>query len=116
VFVITTVVMLRFEKRIYIPLPETHARKSMLTIHLGDTPNALTDENFQTIAEKTEGCAEAISVWCSWSGSSRLTPDAVNSFAWYRCSGSDISVLVREALMEPLRMCQQARFFTRVRL
>lgn len=24
-------------------------------------------------------------------------------------------MLVREALMEPLRMCQQARFFTRVR-
>lgn len=45
----------RFEKRIYIPLPETHARKSMLKIHLGDTPNALSDENFQTIAEKTEG-------------------------------------------------------------
>lgn len=31
-----------------------------------------------------------------------------------RCSGSDISVLVREALMEPLRKCQQAQFFTRV--
>lgn len=32
------------------------------------------------------------------------------------CSGSDISVLVREALMEPLRKCQQAQFFTRVRI
>ncbi|GAB9464600.1 putative Vacuolar protein sorting associating protein [Globisporangium polare] len=74
----------RFEKRIYIPLPETDARKIMLSIHLGDTPHALTDENFTTIAEQTEGC-----------------------------SGSDISVLVREALMEPLRKCQQAQFFTR---
>lgn len=28
-------------------------------------------------------------------------------------SGSDISVVVREALMEPLRLCQSATFFTR---
>lgn len=27
----------------------------MLNIHLGDTPHALTDENFTTIAEQTEG-------------------------------------------------------------
>ncbi|RMX66899.1 hypothetical protein DD238_000949 [Peronospora effusa] len=77
----------RFEKRIYIPLPEVNARKVMLGIHLGDTPNELSDENFTAIAEKTEGC-----------------------------SGSDISVLVRDALMEPLRKCQQAQFFTPVRM
>ena len=29
-------------------------------------------------------------------------------------SGSDLSVLVREALMEPLRVCQQAKQFMRV--
>uniref|UniRef100_H3GA44 vesicle-fusing ATPase n=1 Tax=Phytophthora ramorum TaxID=164328 RepID=H3GA44_PHYRM len=73
----------RFEKRIYIPLPDTDARKVMLGIHLGDTPNELSDSNFTAIAEKTDGC-----------------------------SGSDISVLVRDALMEPLRKCQQAQFFT----
>ncbi|EEY66878.1 vacuolar protein sorting-associating protein, putative [Phytophthora infestans T30-4] len=73
----------RFEKRIYIPLPDINARKVMLGIHLGDTPNELSDNNFAAIAEKTEGC-----------------------------SGSDISVLVRDALMEPLRKCQQAQFFT----
>lgn len=32
----------RFDKRIYIPLPEAPARASMFRIHLGDTPNALT--------------------------------------------------------------------------
>ncbi|ETN24332.1 hypothetical protein, variant 4 [Phytophthora nicotianae INRA-310] len=77
----------RFEKRIYIPLPDIEARKVMLGIHLGDTPNELSDSNFTAIAEKTEGC-----------------------------SGSDISVLVRDALMEPLRKCQQAQFFTPVGL
>ncbi|RQM22071.1 hypothetical protein B5M09_009080, partial [Aphanomyces astaci] len=76
----------RFEKRIYIPLPEVHARKVMLKIHLGDTPHSLNDADFTTLAAKAEGC-----------------------------SGSDISVLVREALMEPLRQCQQAQFFYRVR-
>ncbi|RHY76896.1 hypothetical protein DYB38_014220 [Aphanomyces astaci] len=74
----------RFEKRIYIPLPEVHARKVMLKIHLGDTPHSLNDADFTTLAAKAEGC-----------------------------SGSDISVLVREALMEPLRQCQQAQFFYR---
>ncbi|ETV96077.1 hypothetical protein H310_10718 [Aphanomyces invadans] len=74
----------RFEKRIYIPLPEVEARKVMLKIHLGDTPHSLNDDDFTTLATKAEGC-----------------------------SGSDISVLVREALMEPLRQCQQAQFFCR---
>ena len=32
----------RFDKRIYIPLPEAPARASMFKIHLGDTPNFLT--------------------------------------------------------------------------
>ena len=32
----------RFDKRIYIPLPEAPARASMFKIHLGDTPNSIT--------------------------------------------------------------------------
>lgn len=31
----------RFDKRIYIPLPEPPARTHMFKIHLGDTPNTL---------------------------------------------------------------------------
>lgn len=34
----------RFEKRIYIPLPEDGARAIMFKLHLGDTPNTLTGE------------------------------------------------------------------------
>ncbi|CAN0571598.1 unnamed protein product, partial [Ectocarpus sp. 12 AP-2014] len=33
----------RFEKRIYIPLPEPEARSIMFKLHLGDTANTLTD-------------------------------------------------------------------------
>jgi len=72
----------RFEKRIYIPLPDKHARAVMLKLHIGDTPHTLNDRDFDKLGEKTEGA-----------------------------SGSDISVLVREALYEPLRKCQQAKQF-----
>lgn len=74
-----------FEKRIYIPLPEPHARARMFKIHLGDTPNSLTPADFNTLGDMTEGF-----------------------------SGSDLSVLVREALMEPLRKCRMAKFFRKV--
>ncbi len=35
----------RFDKRIYIPLPEDTARAHMFKIHLGDTPNSLVGES-----------------------------------------------------------------------
>ena len=72
----------RFEKRVYIPLPEAEARASMVKLHLGDTPSNLSEEDFEKIGEITE-----------------------------RASGSDIKVLVKEALMQPLRRCQQAKQF-----
>lgn len=72
----------RFEKRVYIPLPESDARAYMVRLHLGDTPNDLTDDDFDKLGDITEGA-----------------------------SGSDIKVLVKEALMEPLRRCQQAKQF-----
>ncbi|CAB9521240.1 Protein SUPPRESSOR OF K(+) TRANSPORT GROWTH DEFECT 1 [Seminavis robusta] len=72
----------RFEKRVYIPLPEPEARAFMCKLHLGDTPNSLTEHDFDNLGEITLGA-----------------------------SGSDIKVLVKEALMEPLRRCQQAKQF-----
>lgn len=72
----------RFEKRIYIPLPEAEARTAMFKINLGDTPNSLNDDDFRALGEASG-----------------------------MCSGSDISVITREALMEPLRKCQAAQQF-----
>jgi len=72
----------RFEKRIYIALPEWEARSYMGKLHLGDTPSNLVQENFDVIGKETEGY-----------------------------SGSDLAVTVREALMEPLRQCQIATHF-----
>jgi len=75
----------RFEKRIYIPLPEAAARGKMFQIHLGKTPHRLTSENFRQLGEMTEGY-----------------------------SGSDISILVRDAMMQPVRSVQTATHFKQV--
>jgi vacuolar protein-sorting-associated protein 4 len=72
----------RFEKRVYIPLPEAESRTFMVKLQLGDTPNNLREEDFEMLGRVSEGA-----------------------------SGSDIKVLVKEALMEPLRRCQQAKQF-----
>mmetsp|Transcript_9686 Transcript_9686/g.14409 ORF Transcript_9686/g.14409 Transcript_9686/m.14409 type:complete len:447 (-) Transcript_9686:244-1584(-) len=72
----------RFEKRVYIPLPERDARSVMVKLNLGDTPNSLTEDDFDKLGNITEGA-----------------------------SGSDIKVLVKEALMQPLRTCQKAQQF-----
>ncbi|XP_028855630.1 vacuolar protein sorting-associated protein 4B-like isoform X1 [Denticeps clupeoides] len=76
----------RFEKRIYIPLPEGHARSFMFKLHLGSTPNDLTDADFVTLGQKSEGY-----------------------------SGADVSIVVRDALMQPIRKVQSATHFKRVR-
>ena len=72
----------RFEKRIYIPLPEAPARAQMFKLNLGETPHDLTEDDFNVLAANTEGY-----------------------------SGSDISIIVKDALMEPIRKCQVAKKF-----
>lgn len=78
---------LRFEKRIYIPLPEEHARSFMFKLHLGSTPTSLSESDFVTLGKKTDGY-----------------------------SGADVSIIVRDALMQPVRKVQSATHFKRVRL
>lgn len=72
----------RFDKRIYIPLPDCAARAHMFKVHLGDTPHSLTKEDFEELGKRTE-----------------------------RFSGSDIAVAVKDALMEPVRFLQEATHF-----
>ncbi|KAJ8279254.1 hypothetical protein COCON_G00063200 [Conger conger] len=76
----------RFAKRIYIPLPEECARSIMFKRMLGSARNTLTESDFATLGQKTEGY-----------------------------SGADISCIVRDAMMQPLRMVQSATHFKRVR-
>jgi len=72
----------RFEKRIYIPLPEPHARSRVFEIHVGGTPHSLTPADFVQLGHMSDGY-----------------------------TGSDISVAVRDALMEPVRALQAATHF-----
>ena len=74
----------RFEKRIYIPLPDIQARVTQFKIRIGATPNNLTEDDYMELGRATEGY-----------------------------SGSDITVVVKEALMMPIRKCQTAQKFKR---
>ncbi|CAG8442795.1 1829_t:CDS:2 [Diversispora eburnea] len=75
----------RFEKRIYIPLPDLAARAKMFQLNIGNTPCKLETNDFKNLGEKTEGY-----------------------------SGSDIAVVVRDALMEPVRKVQTATHFKQI--
>ncbi|KAJ9092220.1 Vacuolar protein sorting-associated protein 4 [Naganishia cerealis] len=72
----------RFEKRIYIPLPDVEARKRMFELNVGSTPCQLSQKDYRKLAEQTEGY-----------------------------SGSDIAVIVRDALMQPVRKVLGATHF-----
>ena len=85
-WVLDAAIRRRFEKRIYIPLPEEPARLIMFKLHLGNTPTALTEDDLKVLAKKTEGY-----------------------------SGADISIVVRDALMQPVRKVQTATHFKRIR-
>uniref|UniRef100_A0A6Q2YR93 vesicle-fusing ATPase n=1 Tax=Esox lucius TaxID=8010 RepID=A0A6Q2YR93_ESOLU len=85
-WVLDAAIRRRFEKRIYIPLPEEPARSQMFRLHLGNTPHSLSDADLRQLAKKTEGY-----------------------------SGADISIIVRDALMQPVRKVQSATHFKKVR-
>ncbi|XP_061163087.1 vacuolar protein sorting-associated protein 4B-like isoform X1 [Saccostrea echinata] len=85
-WVLDSAIRRRFEKRIYIPLPEAPARTEMFKLHLGNTPHSLTEEEFRELGRRTEGY-----------------------------SGADISIVVRDALMQPVRKVQTATHFRKVR-
>jgi vacuolar protein-sorting-associated protein 4 len=54
-WVLDAAIRRRFEKRIFIPLPEEHARLLMFKLHLGNTFHELTEEDFKSLAARTEG-------------------------------------------------------------
>lgn len=58
----------------------------MFKVHLGDTPHSVTEKEFHLLASKTEGF-----------------------------SGSDIATVVKDVLMQPIRLLKEATHFKRVR-
>jgi vacuolar protein-sorting-associated protein 4 len=45
----------RFQRKIYIPLPDEPARLVMFKLNVGSTPNNITDEDFKKLSELSEG-------------------------------------------------------------
>lgn len=63
----------RFERRILVPMPNKKTRAQIMKMHSGDI-HTLTDDDFMYLASKTEGY-----------------------------SGSDLSTLVNDGLMRPIK-------------
>ncbi|CAD5177791.1 unnamed protein product [Musa acuminata subsp. malaccensis] len=52
---ITQAILQRFDKWIYIPLPDLKGRQHMFKVHLGDTSHNLSESDFVNLARRTEG-------------------------------------------------------------
>jgi len=76
----------RFEKRVYIPLPDARARGKLIRSKLEGALHNLTKDDISLIAKSTEGF-----------------------------SGADISILVRDGLMQPIREFQESKYFVKER-
>lgn len=76
----------RFQRRVHINLPDTPARMRMFEIGVGDTNCQLSQKDYKALAELSEGY-----------------------------SGSDISIAVQDALMQPVRKIQMATHYKKVR-
>jgi len=74
----------RFDKRIYIPLPEEASREQIMKIHMGDEPSKLKNQDYKKLAQMSEGYSPA-----------------------------DLSIVVRDALMQPIRQALRAKTFKR---
>jgi vacuolar protein-sorting-associated protein 4 len=84
-WVLDSAIRRRFEKRIYIPLPEQNARTAMFKLHVNTMKHNLTSEDFRQLGRDSEGY-----------------------------SGADVNIVVRDAMMEPVRKIQSATHFKRV--
>lgn len=77
----------RFQRRVHIGLPDVNGRARMFRLAIGDTDTALQPSDYNVLAAKSEGF-----------------------------SGSDISNVVQQALMRPVRKILQATHFKPVRV
>lgn len=77
----------RFQRRVHISLPDLPARMKMFELAVGNTPCELTQQDYRKLAEMSEGY-----------------------------SGSDISIAVQDALMQPVRIIQTATHYRPVRI
>lgn len=75
----------RFQRRVHISLPDMPGRMKMFEMSVGNTPCELKSSDFKTLGQMSEGY-----------------------------SGSDISIAVQDALMQPVRKIQTATHYKKV--
>ncbi|KAJ5795663.1 uncharacterized protein N7518_004203 [Penicillium psychrosexuale] len=75
----------RFQRRIHISLPDFNARMKMFMLAVGSTPCQMTQNDYRQLADLSEGY-----------------------------SGSDITICVQDALMQPIRKIQGATHYKKV--
>jgi len=75
----------RFERKILVPMPNKETRKTILELHTAEN-HLLNDKHFMLLAKSTDGY-----------------------------SGSDLSTLVNDGLMRPIKEIQVATHFKKVR-
>ncbi|KAJ5487023.1 hypothetical protein N7530_001323 [Penicillium desertorum] len=75
----------RFQRRVHISLPDVNARMKMFMLAVGSTPCHMTQTDYRQLADLSEGY-----------------------------SGSDISISVQDALMQPIRKIQGATHYKKV--
>jgi len=75
----------RFQRRVHISLPDTPARMRMFELAIGDTKCEMNQSDFKQLGQLSEGY-----------------------------SGSDISIAVQDALMQPVRKIQMATHYKKV--
>ncbi|KAH0458088.1 hypothetical protein IEQ34_013403 [Dendrobium chrysotoxum] len=54
-YALDQVIRRRFDKRIYIPLSDLKALQHMFKVHLGNTPNNLMENDYESLARRMEG-------------------------------------------------------------
>ena len=79
----------------------------MFKLHVGDTPCELSQADYRTLAEGTDGFVPTTITSLDVNSSYTLT-------FFYSYSGSDISIVVRDALMQPVRKVLSATHFKQV--
>ena len=77
-----TAFLRRFEKRIYLSLPDRDARRKLFNIHFGDVQVELSDGEWDRLLDRTKGY-----------------------------SGSDLATCISDALLEPIRDLQNSYFW-----
>jgi vacuolar protein-sorting-associated protein 4 len=75
----------RFQRKLYIPLPDEEARAEMFKIHVGESMAELTEEDYAKLGKQTDGL-----------------------------SGSDISIAVQDALMQPVKKVSSSKHWRKV--